>query len=717
MRPRPWRQDFGAGAGSGAGGRQKPAKAISAARLARARSRSRRRLVLTPGSLGAAQAQRLLQVSGAKRTAAVTVAVGKTEDVRTDGAFTDIIVGDPDIADVSPLTDRTLSILGKKIGTTRVTLYGEGKMLIGMFDVEVSYDVTPPGDRDRPLQRRQHQGVVGQRPHPAVRHRADAATLDQAVTIARQFAPDLINTVQVLQPQQVMLEVRFVEASRQASRELGVQWNSFGQNTLTNIGSGLRPASCRSRSRAGIFSRERCRRKVGGPNVRPGLPISPIVAAGVLVGRRALSASCSARSIAAALPIDVALNALEQKGLARSLAEPNLVALSGDTASFLAGGEFPIPVPGSLGTVTDRLQAIRRRPGLHADRAQRRPDQPEDRARGQPARHQPSGPGRRHRGAAADRAPRQHHDRAARRPELRARRPAAERRTTDAAAVPWLGDVPVLGALFRSASYQKNETDLAIIVTPHLVRPTAPGDAVKTPLDNTLPANDVDFFLMGKAEITPADARIAVGQTAAVSSATCSICRREEQPMSSQSRIRADPSRLALRRDLSLVAWARCSAAARTSTPTAATPSALGGRRRVATDRATQMIDPWPRDSGRPQHRVQRREDAGARSSATAPARSSRRNVTTSSTRLSAGRAGGRRCRRHGRAAAVRDARRSGQVTARARTSSRMSGCHESRPSQQRDGQDPGGRRDGRRRVRGAGARDLRRRASRSSSA
>jgi pilus assembly protein CpaC len=75
--------------------------------------------------------------------------------------------------------------------------------------------------------------------------------------------------------------------------------------------------------------------------------------------------------------------------------------------------------------------------------------------------------------------------------------------------LPWLGDVPVLGALFRSASYQKNETDLAIIVTPRLVRPTRPGDTVKSPLDGSLPANDVDLFLMGKPEVTPAMAKIA----------------------------------------------------------------------------------------------------------------------------------------------------------------------------------------------------------------
>jgi pilus assembly protein CpaC len=67
--------------------------------------------------------------------------------------------------------------------------------------------------------------------------------------------------------------------------------------------------------------------------------------------------------------------------------------------------------------------------------------------------------------------------------------------------LPWLGDVPVLGALFSSKAYQKNETDLIIIVTPHLVNPTRPGDEVRTPLDSTLPANDIDFFLNNRNEV------------------------------------------------------------------------------------------------------------------------------------------------------------------------------------------------------------------------
>ncbi len=167
-----------------------------------------------------------------------------------------------------------------------------------------------------------------------------------------------------------MLEVRFVEASRQASRALGVQWNSFGQNTLANIGNRL-PAD-----------------QLLLANSAAGKLTSPIAAAGVLGQTASPYGFLLGALNRGGLSVDVALNALEEKGLARSLAEPNLVALSGDTASFLAGGEFPIPVPGSLGTVTHRLQALRRRPRLHPDGAEGRPDQPQDRARGQPARHQ-----------------------------------------------------------------------------------------------------------------------------------------------------------------------------------------------------------------------------------------------------------------------------------------------------------------------------------------
>ncbi|MGA7387654.1 MAG: pilus assembly protein N-terminal domain-containing protein [Pseudolabrys sp.] len=95
------------------------------------------------GMIGNAYAQsRSIQISGNNRTVMVTVPIGKSEDVRTDTSFVDVTVGDPEVADVNPLTDHALSILGKKIGTTRVSVYAEGKKLVGIFDVEVSYDIT-----------------------------------------------------------------------------------------------------------------------------------------------------------------------------------------------------------------------------------------------------------------------------------------------------------------------------------------------------------------------------------------------------------------------------------------------------------------------------------------------------------------------------------------------------------------------------------------------
>jgi len=474
---------------------------------------------VTPGMVAAADAQRLLQLSGAKHSTTITVAVGKTEDMRIDAPFTDITIGDSDVADISPLTDRTISVLGKKIGTTRVTLYSENKTQIGIFDIEVTYDVTRLAAEighfsDGGIKVSSVNGRI-----MLTGTARDASTLDKAMMVARQFAPDPINTVTVLQAQQVMLEVRFVEASRQAGRELGVQWNSFGQNTLTNIGSRLPanqlPVTQPQVPSNGTFQQTTTCGGRGGPNILCNqLPISPIVAAGVLSGTAPYGFLLGELN-RAGLSIDVALNALEQKGLARSLAEPNLVALSGDTASFLAGGEFPIPVPGQLGAVT--IDYKRYGVGLAFTPTVLRGSLINLKIEPEVSQLDTSHPIQ----VAGISVPPLIVRRASTTVELRDGQSFViggllqNQSNTAQQQLPWLGDVPVLGALFRSAEYQKNETDLAIIVTPHLVRPIAPGTPVKTPLDNTLPANDIDFFLMGKSEVTPADVRMAIGQSQA----------------------------------------------------------------------------------------------------------------------------------------------------------------------------------------------------------
>jgi pilus assembly protein CpaC len=446
-----------------------------------------------PGVGGAAMAQRMIQVGSAKRTAAVVVPVGKSEDVRTDAPFTDIVVGNPDVADVTALTDHTLSILGKKIGTTRVSIYGQDRRLIGVFDVEVSYDVSTLAielARRFPNNKLRVQSVNGRILLSGTAR--DGIVLDQALTIARQFGPEVINAVQVMQPQQVMLEVRFVEASRQAGRELGVQWNvlprpGHEERFISNIGA-QRPAS--------------------------GLPITPAVAdqpiSSLVTPSNATAAAAGVigtatnpfgflmgNLIAKGLQIDVALNALEERGLARRLAEPNLVALSGDTANFLAGGEYPIPVPGSFAgqIVVDYKKygvSLAFTPTVLQGSLINLKIEPEVSAL-DPSHNVTVG-----NGIVV--------------PALTVRRASSTIELKDGQSfvlagllqndlataqqqLPWIGDVPVLGALFSSKAYQKNETDLIIIVTPRLVNPTRPGDEIKTPLSNSLPANDLEFFL------------------------------------------------------------------------------------------------------------------------------------------------------------------------------------------------------------------------------
>ena len=75
------------------------------------------------------------------------------------------------------------------------------------------------------------------------------------------------------------------------------------------------------------------------------------------------------------------------------------------------------------------------------------------------------------------------------------------RGTRNAAQIPWIGSVPVLGTLFRSTAFQQNETDLVVIVTPHLVDPAAPNQHLASPLSKTLPGNDIDMFVMGRMEV------------------------------------------------------------------------------------------------------------------------------------------------------------------------------------------------------------------------
>jgi pilus assembly protein CpaC len=413
---------------------------------------------------GASTAYSAEVVLAGKRTDSIVVAVGKSENIHTDTGFVDVIVGDPEIADVVPLTDHSLSVLGKKIGTTRVTVYGEGKKLAGVFDVEVSYDVAKLAAelKQRFPQARFRVSTVNGRIMLAGTC-PDGITLDKAVVIARQFGPDVINSVHVLQPQQVLLEVRFVEIQRTAARELGIQWDVVGKNVIASVG------------QAGLIS------------TNP--PFGTVTVIGNLLKR--------------GIHADAIIRALEERDVARRLAEPNLVALSGDTASFLAGGEFPFPVSSSVGQVSIEFKrfgvGLAFTPTVLSDGLINLKIEPEV------SQLDPTNTVT----VQGTTIPGLIVRRANTTIELRDGQSFAIggllQNDVDARQrqLPWLGSVPVLGALFRSALYQKKETDLVIIVTPHVIQPMRPGDVPHVPTADAVAGNDADFFLLGQAEITP----------------------------------------------------------------------------------------------------------------------------------------------------------------------------------------------------------------------
>jgi pilus assembly protein CpaC len=205
------------------------------------------------------------------------------------------------------------------------------------------------------------------------------------------------------------------------------------------------------------------------------------------------------------LSVDALISALETKGLLRRLAEPNLIAISGESARFLAGGEFPVPIPSNttsgFPTVTIEYKPFGVELGFV----------PTVLSRGAISlRVEPSVSELDFANAVSIQGtvvPALTRRDARTTVELRDGQSFAiagllqTRNAESVSQVPWIGSVPVLGTLFSSKSYQQQETDLVIVVTPHLVAPAVPGQVLASPLDSRLPPNDVDFFLNGQMEV------------------------------------------------------------------------------------------------------------------------------------------------------------------------------------------------------------------------
>ncbi len=430
---------------------------------------------LAGGALPVPAAAQVANISVAEGIHAgeLAVPVNKSQVLRADRPYAKALVGNPEIADVLPLTNQSLYVLGKKTGTTSLTLYDQANMLIAVVDVVVGPDVI---SLKRQLSELMPKDEVGARiSNDSIVLEgivSSAAAADRAVQVAETYAPGkVVNLLGIGSSQQVMLEVRFSEVKRAALKQLGFGGllGSDGGKLSGAIGGG-----------AG---------QIGG-----GSPTLGNITNSFGIISRAFRAFGT--------NLDVTLDALERKGAIITLAEPTLIALSGETASFLAGGEFPVPV--SQGNNNNSSLTVEWKPfgvslaftpTVLADGVINMVVAPEVSSIDSSASiviDNLTIPGL----------------------QTRRARTVLELRDGESFALagllrrdfqdtvrqfPLLGSIPIIGTLFRSSGFQKEETELVIIVTPRLVRPVRAG-SLKVPTDRAGPPAEADLFLLGRTD-------------------------------------------------------------------------------------------------------------------------------------------------------------------------------------------------------------------------
>ena len=390
--------------------------------------------------------------------------VGKSIILKNSKPVNRVSIADPAIAKFVLLSPNEIYLIGKTAGITNLTLW-RNKKIYAIYDLEVDYDISM-------LKQQLHNILPDEKDIRAIATHnsitlsgriSDTNNLSQVMILAKEYAPGgtVHNLLKVENVHQVMLEVRIAEMSRGVTKELGVNWT---YNRGGSFGLGL----------LGDFTEQR------GVSIASGLN-SLFFQFG-----RGISSWTGF------------IDLLKQNGLVKILAEPTLVTLSGQTATFLAGGEFPIPVSNNDGIGIEYKDY-----GVSLDFTPI--VLPEDRIRikvtpevseidfsvavligGYPA------------------------------PGLLTRKTSTVVELADGQSfaiagllkdtvqdtiskVPLLGDIPVLGMFFRSRSFQKKETELIIIVTPHIVKPF---DQTKQtlPIDFYIEPDDTEFYILGLME-------------------------------------------------------------------------------------------------------------------------------------------------------------------------------------------------------------------------
>ncbi len=423
-------------------------------------------LLIYPASTGAESAF-ILETIEAKKIEMVS---GKSLILRSTEPIKRVSVADPEIADFLLLSANEVYLKGKAAGVTNLTLW-QNKKLVAVYDLEVTYDLSglkqqlhailPEEDSLRVTSTNDSITLSGKI--------TSAANLSQALAMAEAYAPKgkVNNLVEVGGVHQVMLEVRIAEMGRSLTKRLGINFlYQDGDQFAVSLLGGLVD-----------FAQE---------SLTGGLTFSPAVTAlfrfdqggGTWTGF---------------------IDALREDGLVKILAEPTLITLSGQSANFLAGGEFPVPVPQGLGAVAIEYKTfgvgliftptVLSKDKIAIDVSPEVSELDFSTAIRQEGFVSPGISTRR----------------ASTKIELADGQSFAiagllrEAVRANISKFPLLGDLPVIGPLFQSKSFQKSETELVIIVTPHLVKPVELAKQ-SLPTDSYIEPSDAEFYLQGAIE-------------------------------------------------------------------------------------------------------------------------------------------------------------------------------------------------------------------------
>jgi pilus assembly protein CpaC len=439
------------------------------------------------------------------------VPIHRAEILQLGAPVTRVSIGNPEVADLVIIRANQVYVLGRQLGTTNVLLWDRDDSLVGTVNVEVTHDLESLKAKLHTLLPDERVEVHSAQRSIVLRGQVSSiAVMDVALEVARAYLVEtrgtassatgsdggadsgsrsggdpgagygsrsgsqVINQLQVAGAQQVILEVKVAEISRNVLKRLDAQFNAihtgYDDWTLGGVNGGLTQEGA-------------------------GLPFRPdpqiIQSAGLFTS-----------FLNDSFLFDLAIDAAKDNGMARILAEPTLTTLTGEEARFLSGGEFPIPVPQGDQSVTVEFRefgvGLGFLPVVLGDGIinARLSISVSELISTAGLGVQPAG------STASFVVPSLSKRSADVTVELREGQTLAiaglinENMRELVSRFPGLGDLPILGNLFRSQDFRRNETELVILVTPHLAKPISP-DQIRLPTDGYEEPSDVGFFLFG----------------------------------------------------------------------------------------------------------------------------------------------------------------------------------------------------------------------------